>query len=94
MSNTHTGGSFINASEIKPVSDQESISVNGKHITLHKHGSVYDSYSVELNNCNTPEKILDWVMHLSEKTWMTTLMIRGFIRAACEANNIKIDHSV
>jgi hypothetical protein len=29
-------------------------------------------YEIEESRCNTAAKLVDWVAHLSEKTWMTT----------------------
>jgi len=37
------------------------------------------SYVIELNRIPTPEALLDWVWHLSEKNWMTTAYIRELI---------------
>lgn len=41
-------------------------------------------YSVKLDRCDTPEKILSWVYHLSEKTWVDTDLLGSFIRTAAE----------
>jgi hypothetical protein len=37
------------------------------------------SYVIELSRIPTPEALLDWVWHLSEKNWMTTVYIRELI---------------
>ena len=47
-------------------------------------------YQIELSRCNTPEKILAWVIHLSEKTWMNTDLMAAFIYWAAEGNKITI----
>ncbi|WP_136799231.1 hypothetical protein [Desulfosediminicola ganghwensis] len=47
-------------------------------------------YDIEISSCNTYEKILGWAFHLSEKTWMTTDVLRYFIRVACQASDIKV----
>ncbi len=39
-------------------------------------------YRVEFNRCDTAEKILSWVLHLSEKVWFTRLLQQRFIVAA------------
>lgn len=41
-------------------------------------------YDIELDRCDTPEKILAWVDHLTEKTWMTNDMFSEFIGVACK----------
>ncbi len=45
-------------------------------------------YDIKLNRCDTKAKILDWVCHLSEKTWVTKKTITDFIDAACSAHGI------
>jgi hypothetical protein len=41
-------------------------------------------YTIPLATCSTHEEILHWVWHLTEKTWMTTEVLRYFIALACE----------
>lgn len=41
-------------------------------------------YTIELNRINTKGEIVSWVHHLSEKSWVTTLMIGDFIKKVCE----------
>jgi len=41
-----------------------------------------DFYDVELNRCDTPEKILNWIPQLLSKTWMTNLILERFITLA------------
>lgn len=50
---------------------------------------VGDDYNIPFDRCNTPEKILEWVCHLCEKTWITTGLIHGFISLAAHHNKIK-----
>lgn len=49
-------------------------------------------YCIELDRCNTPEKLLGWVQHLCEKTWMTTDILARFIEVASKENGIKLEH--
>lgn len=46
-------------------------------------------YAIDLKRCNSPEKILGWVHHLCEKTWITPAAIRLFISHAESENGIK-----
>lgn len=50
---------------------------------------VVNEYPIALSRCNTPEKLLHWVWHLTEKTWMTNDVLRRFIELACDENAIK-----
>ncbi len=36
-------------------------------------------YEIERSRANTPEKLLGWIAHLSEKTWVTPEHIRQLI---------------
>ncbi len=48
-------------------------------------GAVYD---VDFDRCRTQADILHWVTHLTLKTWVTREMLRDFIKAACDLNDI------
>jgi hypothetical protein len=45
-------------------------------------------YCIDKSQIDTPEKIIRWVVHLSEKNWMTSELIREFILVACRCANI------
>ena len=49
-------------------------------------------YEIELIRCDSHFKIIDWVLHLSEKDWMTTDMINQFIDIALRSNGLKHPH--
>lgn len=53
------------------------------HISLADYPGDTPNYDIALDRCNTPEKVLGWVYHLSEKTWITSDHIRAFIKMAC-----------
>ncbi|MBH2651818.1 hypothetical protein I5P77_00015 [Serratia ureilytica] len=46
-------------------------------------------YNIPLISCQTAEGVLDWVWHLTEKTWMTNEVMRRFIEIACGATGVK-----
>ncbi len=50
--------------------------------------NVRPMYVVEMERCNTPAKILEWVYHLSQKNWVDREVIERFILLACSANGI------
>lgn len=39
-----------------------------------------NTYDIELSRCNTDAKILSWVLHLMQKTWVTEEMLGSFVR--------------
>lgn len=42
----------------------------------------YDSvYSIPISRCTERDDILCWLRQLSEKTWVTTLVIEDFVKA-------------
>jgi hypothetical protein len=45
-------------------------------------------YNIPLNKCNTLEKILGWVIHLLEKSWVTKEIVNEFIETALKQNNL------
>ena len=49
-------------------------------------------YCIELDRCDTPEKLLEWVHHLCEKTWMTTDILARFIEVASVKNEMTLKH--
>lgn len=36
-------------------------------------------YEIPLSDCDTPSKVVSWIAHLSEKSWVTPPMIGRFI---------------
>ena len=46
-------------------------------------------YAIEKSRIDTPEKIIRWTVHLSEKRWMTKELLQFFILTACGAANIQ-----
>ena len=63
--------------------DDGKISVMDGYLTLNYS---YE-YDIELSRIVTPQDIIGWVLHLSEKNWMTKERLRNFILKCAEANN-------
>jgi hypothetical protein len=63
--------------------------VDGDHIII----NAGFEYPIALNRCDTTEKRLSWSFHLTEKTWMTTEVLRRFIDLVVMTNNIPIDYA-
>lgn len=66
----------------------ERISVVGDDIVIHKPVEYYINFS----RCDTPEKILSWVLQLTEKTWMTRDIVHQFVILACQNHSIERVH--
>lgn len=49
-------------------------------------------YPIPLTECNTAEKILGKICHLSNKNWITVEVLGMFIHIACRENKINIDY--
>jgi hypothetical protein len=41
-------------------------------------------YFIDWERLETPEHLLQWVTHLTEKSWMDNLRMRFFIEAVCQ----------
>lgn len=48
-------------------------------------------YEIALGRCANAVAILQWVRHLSEKTWVTTEMIERFVAVASSKIDLDID---
>lgn len=70
--------------EIK--SEDKQIEVKEDHIVI----NVVYEYNIPLNRCRNYTEILGWVLHLSEKTWVTSKLLRRFIHVALKANELKV----
>lgn len=70
---------------IDKVALAKKIWVEGDSIIIHD-GS---NYQIEFSRCNTPEKILSWVLQLTEKPWMTTEILNRFVELACQKHSIE-----
>lgn len=67
---------------------RQQVFVADNHIVI----NVCVEYNIALSRCNTPEKILSWVWHLTEKTWMTNKVMRRFIELACSENRVHLSN--
>lgn len=47
-------------------------------------------YEIELSRCDSLEKILSWVAHLCEKTWMNTEILERFIQIAAQTHGLEL----
>jgi len=47
-------------------------------------------YNIALSRCDTAEKLLTWVHHLSEKTWMTRELLQFFMEKVADHHRIDL----
>ena len=47
-------------------------------------------YVIELDRCDTHPKILAWVVHLCEKTWMTPDVLQRFVYLASNHHGLEL----
>lgn len=47
-------------------------------------------YLIEWERCSTPERILNWVCHISGKRWVNGQVSKDFVRSACKRAGIEI----
>ena len=64
------------------------VTVRDDHIII----NVNHEYNIPLASCRTHGEILSWVLHLTEKTWMSTEILRRFILVACHQNKLEVPH--
>ena len=65
---------------------EKQVYIDGNCIVI----NVTHEYNIALSRCDTPEKLLGWVWHLCEKTWITRKVLCRFIEVASEFHNISI----
>lgn len=80
----------MNEEEFERISEENAnlVKIEDGEIHLNDNGS---AYSIELDRCDTFEKIVEWIYHLSLKPWVTTKHIRLFISHAARFHNLPLD---
>lgn len=68
---------------------EKNLFIEGDFIKINLGGN--EPLCIQLDSCDTPEKILSRVMHLTEKTSMDSSMVHRFIFVASEHNYIPIN---
>ena len=72
---------------IEKISDVEKkIYVDDDYLVI----NIRYEYEIPLAELDTHEKILSWVLHLKDKTWVDWDVLNVFIFKACEHNGIKV----
>ncbi len=55
------------------------------------HVKHYDSYDFKLGRIDTPQKLLGWVHHLTEKVWFDRLVARELIEKVADRFGFDLD---
>ena len=55
---------------------ERQVYIEDNHVII----NVEYEYDIALSRCDTNEKLMAWVVHLCEKTWMTKVVLRRFIQ--------------
>lgn len=56
----------------------KAVYIEDEHVFI----NVKDEYNIALSRCDTREKLLEWVYHLTEKNWMSREVLRRFMEVA------------
>lgn len=76
--------------ELKTMAEMEQAYLNPKIRTEFRYGYVtltdgeYVDYDIALSRITTPEELLTWVHHLTEKNWMDAQSLRHFIASVVD----------
>ena len=70
------------------------IKVTKRHLELYPEGIYPHGYCIELSRVRTMGKVLGWVDHLSNKTWMSKHDLARFARVLFQLNDIEIDRAI
>ncbi len=66
------------------------LTVEGNYFVFRLSDDEINNYEINIEVCNTAEKLISWVYHLTEKQWMTVDLLRYFIQVASKKSNINI----
>lgn len=67
----------------------KAVYIENDHLVINVH---YE-YNIALDRCDTHAKLLSWVHHLMEKTWMDPGVTRRFIEKACAHHGLEIPNA-
>jgi hypothetical protein len=83
---------------IIPVNDELTRDIKAHNSLLSEQVKIIDNYivinvayeyNIPLESCQTAEQMLNWVWHLTEKTWINPDILRRFIELACIQTGVK-----
>ena len=65
--------------DLKNDMDSNEVYFDEGFIVLETISPTVQKFEIDINQCNTPDRILSMVLHLSEKSWITPVKINKFI---------------
>ena len=57
------------------------VTIEDGHFCVHDPDLYGSTYDIPIQSCTSRDDILIWIRQLSEKRWVTTLVIEDFVRA-------------
>ena len=82
---------FIRADQLKPMPPVTKLFRDTREVAiLDEYGR--DGYRIGLDRINTSGKLLNWILHLSVKNWITTRHIHELIEIAQRENGIEVNY--
>lgn len=79
-----TGQEFLDSRISRSESEKCSYDEKSKEFVL--DCSPASPYCIEKSRCNTHRKMVEWMRHLSEKTWFGAEEMRAFLKCVCRVN--------
>ena len=80
-------------SDVKPAAPATRLHRRTLELGLIRERDGKEVYFVDLERCDTPEKLLSWCLHLCGKSFVTRRHIKELIRAAEETQGVRIDYN-
>ncbi|WP_155492635.1 hypothetical protein [Pluralibacter gergoviae] len=67
------------------------IKIEGGYLIIKIPGQVVENnYEIPLSSISSPSGIIEWTLHLSEKSWVSKRLLRRFIQVSCAYAGLKI----
>jgi len=70
---------WLERAELEEKEWNKKIFVDGRYLSINAEGYP-GSYDIELSEIDTPNKLLEWILHLIEKNWVTRDLLVHMIR--------------
>jgi len=69
----------------------EAIKIEGDSLLIAlPDGVIDDCYEISLDSLKSPEQIISWIFHLSEKSWVDRDILRKFIKVITNHRGITL----
>ncbi len=83
---------IVRVDRVRPLPPVTRLFRQGREVAiLDEYGR--DGYRVNLDRCRTPADLLAWLLHLSEKNWITTRHLKELIEHVEFENGITVNRN-